>query len=365
MPIDVDDERAAGDLARLFALAEADYAAKTSPQVPAEAFEAAAILFATSVQSYRETVLGCALARLQNDQINIREPYSNQGERAFNGRSLDESVVNPFLQEKEVPSGKGPYLAMFRRSVRFIPETGAGLRDKEGYAAMLAYLAELEATKDATRIESLIRLLLLKFVELRDKSQVTVAKIQRLSLAQYSDLIEQLLQTKSGGLLPVLLTVAMFRTIKACHGLPWEIEWQGINVADKASGAGGDITIRRNGAIFLSVEVTERVVDGPRVVATFNTKISKNAIPDYLFLTTQPPAKDATEASGRYFAQGHEMNFLAVRAWLVNVLGTIGAACRKQFTDEFLTLLQAEAPAAIKVGWNDLVKRLLGGPSGS
>lgn len=361
MALNVDYERATADLVRLFALAESNYAAKTTPDAPEAAIAAVQTLFTTIVQSYRETVLGCGLARLQNRSINIRAPYANQGTSSFNGRSLDEAIVNPFLQAKEIPAGKGPYLAVFRRSVRFVPKTATGLRDKTGYAAMLTYLSKLEACTNDADVERLIRLLLFKFVELRDKAQVTVAKIGRLSLAQYSMLIEQLLQTKSGGLLPVLLTVAMFRAIKACHGLPWEIEWQGINVADKASGAGGDITIRRKGVTFLAVEVTERVVDGPRVVSTFNTKIVKNAIPDYLFLTTQPPAKDATDAAGRYFAQGHEMNFLEVRSWLVNVLGTIGAACRKQFTDEFLAMLQAEAPAAVKVRWNELIKGLFSG----
>jgi len=360
MAIDVDYKRGAADVARLFNLAEDDYRAKTLLPVSAEAVAAAETLFATSVQSYRETLLGCGLARLQNRRINIRSPYANQGADSFNGRSLDEVVINRFLQEKEIPSGKGPYLAVFRRSVRFVPETAQGLRDKAGYTAMLSYLSELEACTDDAGVELLIRLLLFKFVELRDKAQVAVAKIGRLSLAQYSVLIEQLLQTQSGGLLPVLLTVAMFRTIKACYSLPWEIEWQGINVADKVSGAGGDITIRRDGAIFLAIEVTERVVDGPRVVSTFNTKIVKNAIPDYLFLTTQPPARDATEAAGHYFAQGHEMNFLAMRDWICNVLGTVGMACRKQFTDQFLALLQAEAPATVKVRWNELIKGLFG-----
>lgn len=359
MPIDLDYEKAAADLARLFEIAEADFAAKNIPNTAAAIAAAADVLFTSNTQAYREVLLGCALARLQNQKINIRTPYAKQGDDAFNGRTLDEDVVNPFLHEKEIPASKGPYLAVFRRNVKFLPDL-EGLKDKAGYAALMQHLDALEDCKTDACIEALIRLLLFKFVELRDKAHVTVAKIERLSLSQYSALVEQLLQTKSGGLLPVLLTVAMFRTIKACYSLPWEVEWQGINVADKASGAGGDITIKRDGAVFLAVEVTERVVDGARVVSTFNTKIVRNAIPDYLFLTTQEPAQDATEAAGRYFAQGHEMNFLAVHSWLVNVLGTIGATCRKMFTDEFLTMLQAEAPAAVKVRWNELIKGLFG-----
>jgi hypothetical protein len=82
----------------------------------------------------------------------------------------------------------------------------------------------------------------------------------------------------------MLVSVAMFKTIKQCYSLDWEIEWQGINVADKASKAGGDITITEEGIIIFAVEVTERPIDGKRVTATFNTKISPNKISDYLFI---------------------------------------------------------------------------------
>jgi len=48
-------------------------------------------------------LIGCALARLHDDEIDITKPYMNQGDDAFNGRTLDERVVNPFLQENEIP----------------------------------------------------------------------------------------------------------------------------------------------------------------------------------------------------------------------------------------------------------------------
>jgi hypothetical protein len=76
------------------------------------------ILFATNVRAYREALMGCAIARFQDRAINIRLPYINQGQNAFNGRTLDERAVNPFFQEHRVPSSRGPYLAAFRRSVR-------------------------------------------------------------------------------------------------------------------------------------------------------------------------------------------------------------------------------------------------------
>ena len=90
-------------------------------------------IFSSKTQSYREVLLGCAVARYQDRSCNIRHPYVKQGEDAFNGRALDEKTVNPFLFSKQIPCSKGPYLATFRRNVTFTEDTRDGLRDKEGF----------------------------------------------------------------------------------------------------------------------------------------------------------------------------------------------------------------------------------------
>jgi hypothetical protein len=300
----IDYAAAKAELERLFAVAEKQFRQVSDYQGPEAAISAARILFDSSVQSYREALLGCCIARIMDDTIDIRLPYMNQGEAAYNGRTLDERVINPFLHAREIPASKGPFLATFRRNVSFTEETRRGLRDSAGYDAMLNYIELLRAadTKEAQR--DLAVLLLHFFVALRDASKVTLARIARLSLDQQRRLVEALLDTPSGGLLPVLLAVALFQTLNECHELGWEIEWQGINVADRASGAGGDITIRNGGDLHLAIEVTERAVERARVVSTFNTKISRNAIRDYLFLVTREPPADAKEAAGQYFGQG-------------------------------------------------------------
>mgnify|MGYP007099441666 CR=1 FL=1 len=57
-------------------------------------------VFYSQTQSYREVLLGCALIRLLDKGVNIRLPYIKHGKGAFNGRTLDEKVINPFLQDK-------------------------------------------------------------------------------------------------------------------------------------------------------------------------------------------------------------------------------------------------------------------------
>lgn len=320
------------------------------------------MLFASATQSYRETLLGLGLARLLDRSIDIRQPYVKLGPGAFSGRSLDEQVINPFLHDRMIPCSKGPYLATFRRSVAFVPETSQGLRDTAGYQAFLDLIAEVEQADSDEAISTLLRFILYNFLALRDASRVQVARIARLSLDQYDQLIGGLLDTPSGGLLPVLLTVAMFEAIRQCYDLDWQIDWQGINTADRATGVGGDITVRSGDRVILAIEVTERPIDRARVVSTFVTKIAPHGIEDYLFMSAgSAPSDDARAAVMQYFAQGHDVSFLQVRPWLANNLATIGAHCRTLFTSGFLDLLEApSAPAALKVRWNDLVQEIIG-----
>ena len=91
-------------LEQIFTNAEADFTSGKVPDVPPEVVAATARLMAPNTQAYREVLIGCALARLLDDQIDIRLPYANQGDAAYNGRTLDEDVVNPFLHSHEIPS---------------------------------------------------------------------------------------------------------------------------------------------------------------------------------------------------------------------------------------------------------------------
>jgi hypothetical protein len=161
--------------------------------------------------------------------------------------------------------------------------------------------------------------------------------------------------------MPVLLSVAMLRTINECFGLGLDIEYQGINVADAASGAGGDITAKKDGTVLLTIEITERSISRGRVVSTFNTKISPNKLDDYLFFyTIAEPAKEAIIAARKYFAQGHDINFVSVRDWAITTMTTIGPKCRSQFTSNCVELLRAKGiPSAMKLTWNEQVSAII------
>ena len=268
-------------------------------------------------------------------------------------------MVNPFLHEHQIPASRAPYLSALRRGFQF-REGWPGQRDRVGFGAALNFITALEeANADQARVY--LRGLMYRFVRLRDAADIALNDVHRLSIDQYGSLIDGLLGVRSGGLIPVLMAVATFQTFSDCFELNWRVEWQGINVADQAHGEAGDITVYRNDVRLFSVEVTERQIDRARVVATFQEKIARGGLDDYLFIFGNvEPANEAREVARQYFAQGHEINFVPIRDWILTVMTTIGPRCRRIFTERFRALLGARTvPGTLKAAWNNLLGRIL------
>jgi SacI restriction endonuclease len=360
MAIDIDPAQAREALADAFAAVQRLILEGVAPPITDELMPDFDAIFSTNINSYREALLGCVLARLQNQTVNVRLPYVNQGANAFSGRTLDETVVNPFLQTHRIPCSGGPYLAMFRRDFRFDASKREGQRSKPTFDAFLHIVDALELTTSETEIRSLLVYLLYRFAKLREAAEVPLARLQRISLEQYESLLGSLLNTPSGGRLPVILVVAAFHTIKDYFALDWTVGYQGINVADIRSGVGGDITISKDGHTIFAAEVTERPMERSRVISTFNTKIAPLGIEDYLFFVRlETLSEDAREQARHYFAQGHEVNFLEIRTWILMLLASMGKRGREIFSEKLLGLIgDAAVPRSLKVAWNDCIAAL-------
>src|ERR1039458_6717072 len=354
-------EEALPPLREAFELAKDDFRENAAIEVPATIVAATKRLFTSTTQAYREALVSCVIARIVNQQIDIRLPAIAYGRDAFSGRSMQEKTVTPFLRDRGIPVSAWPFLSALRGGAKFMKGGEPRIQeDMEGFDALVTIVEHLRAL-DVSKAKEYLRYLLRQFIELRESGVISLKRIAKPNLEQLSNLIVGLLKVKSGGRIPALLATALFQTISECHALGWEVEFQGINVADKASGAVGDITIRKNGAILLGVEVTERPIDQARVTLTFNQKISPNAVADYLFITTSKPEKGAFDAARSYTAVGHEMNFVPLADWLIHNLATVGPACRALFQTKIIDLLVAPGTsAALLVAWNDKMDEALG-----
>lgn len=356
----VDYEASRQVLRKCMASAQSALLNNKPPSVPANFQQTCNSLFSSSTQAYREVLLGCIVARIQNKEINICQPYISQGPYAFSGRSVDENVVNPFLQEHRIPCSRGPYLSVFRRSVELRQSIRDGLRDRAGYDALLVALQDAHSATSDNQLMRYLSYLLYRFLLLREEANIPLSRLQRISLTQYDILIGRLLDTPSGGRFPVILVEATMKTIKEFFGLDWIITVQGINVADSASSAGGDITIKSGGKVVLAAEVTERPITKSRILTTFNTKIAPSGIDEYLFFVKLSGVSDeARQQARQYFAQGHELNFLEIKHWIIMSLATMGANGRTIFNQNLLMALEDQAtPRTLRVAWNTEIEAL-------
>lgn len=353
----------AGDvLAAAFKDALSDFQSGTLRKVPEEIVEATERVFESKTQAYREALIGCALIRTIDANVDIHLPQVAQGNNSVSGRTVAEKIVTPFMKSQAIPVSSSPYLSSLRGAVRFEP--GGEPRpqaDQEGFDKLVEIVAYLRKPDQATAAEYL-RYLLKRFIELRESVNIPLTEIPRLSLDQYASVIRFLLGVPSGGRIPSLITVAMLKSLSESHELGWEVEWQGINVADKASGAVGDITVKSGENIVLGIEVTERPLDEARVSNTFDEKIAPNKLEDYVFVYTETLPKDNAKAAARkFFSIGHEVNFLSVFSWTMHTLATIGAKGRSVFQKRMIELLSAvNMPKDLKVAWNQAVKDAIG-----
>jgi SacI-like restriction endonuclease len=361
MPHRIRSSDAIALLTEVFPLAEDDYRENTAVNIPPAMVAATERLFVSETQAYREALVGCTVAHILDPAVDIRLPATEHGENAFSGRSLADKGVTPFLRDRAIPISASPYLSSLRGGARFVAGGAPRIqRDKEGFDALVSIVDYVRGLS-ADEAKAYLRYLLRCFVQLREAGNITLKRIAKPNLEQLSRLVVGLLAVKSGGRIPALLATAMFQTLSDCHDLRWQVEFQGINVADKASGAVGDITIRKGDVVLLGVEVTERPVDQTRVTLIFDQKISPSGLSDYLFITTIPPEDSALAIARNYTAVGHEMNFVPLAPWIRHNLATIGQACRGLFQAKMIELLSVQGvPSDLRVAWNDKMDEAIG-----
>lgn len=323
-------------LGRVFADAESDFRDGQIIGLTDEVTQSLDRMFASDTQAYREALVGCAVARLVDPTIDVRYPATAYGSNSFSGRSISDNVVAPFLQSKRVPVSKSPYLSSLRGGAKLIPGGQPRIqRDQASFDALVAAVEYL-TTASPEEAEMLLRRLLYEFIQLRESANIGLKRIARPSVDQLDRIGGALLDLKSGGRIASFLTIAMFKALSDRFSLEWDVEFQGINVADKFTGAVGDVTIKKGEAIVLGVEITERPVGKDRVSLVFEEKVSPSGLTDYLFVTTAKPADDAIRAARNYTAVGNDMNFVNLAAWLHHLLATVGPGGRVQFQERSL-----------------------------
>ena len=163
------------------------------------------------------------------------------GPGAWDARSFATAVVVPWVTDNQHVLGTSlePYASKPLRRER-LERTMPNVRDKQGWAQLVGLLDELESAGHLALVEAFRRVLRALVWRLAEQT-FGYAIPQRISLPSMSKMLGTFLDTPSGGFRPLAVTTALLDTIGRAVGLFSHVEAQGINEADAAGGAPGDV----------------------------------------------------------------------------------------------------------------------------
>lgn len=331
----------------------------TADVLDSSVLEMIAAIFLSSTAAYRQALVGTCLVKLLSEEADLTLPSIEFGEFAYSGRTVDESVVMPVFAERRLPvSSSSAYLSTLRRGKRFVDDDVVGIRDRSSYLVVNSFVRWLQAASSVVARVALIALIQ-NFLVMREARRIDLIDLRRLSHRQLIGLVEGLLSTPSGGLLPMLIVVSALNALDEAFGYGWTIESQGINVADASSSSVGDITVKSGEIILFGIEVTERRVDADRVRTAMTQKAMPASVTNYHYFVTVSPSDSALEIAERYFGQGYDVGFFDISQWCSNTLGLTSQA-REVFARHLRESIgREEVSASLKVAWNAVASRLV------
>ncbi|MDX1993983.1 MAG: DNA methyltransferase [bacterium] len=281
-------------------------------------------------------ILACSLAKLLNDEFDIRKPYTEIGDKdAFSGRSYDERYISAFVNKYQLPCNPTTAFltpAFRNRNTVLTPEMNLSGRPKEVYSALLQLLTDV-SEKRITAGELLsetVRQLILFRDENQQRLASLVANLKSvrssvsLSAEQIITIIEQHLATKGASRLPVLVVAAAYTAVSSYiqeKVLPLEAH----NAADSQTQAVGDVQITLNAGdnVVTCYEMKMKQVTLGDIDLAIQEKLarSQHLIENYIFITTDIITPEVDEyAKSKYDEIGIEIVVLDCISFLRHFL---------------------------------------------
>ena len=290
------------------------------------------------------------------------------GPGAWDARSFATAVVVPWVTDNQHVLGTSlePYASKPLRRER-LERAMPNVRDKQGWTQLVGLLDELEGAGHLGRIEA-FRRVLRALVRRLAKQTFGYAIPQRISLPAMSKLLVAFLDTPSGGLRPLAMTAALFRTIGTAFGLFSRVESQGINEADAPGGAPGDVLCYCHddpNRLCLVIEVKD--IDLTLAHVQSSTRKAKQAdvgLTNLLFAVPaiRMPDREAIEnLTRREWAAGLNVYTASVVPLMESTFMLLGDAWRIDLLRSIGTELDERQDQAARRSWHDLLINLQDG----
>lgn len=283
-------------------------------------------------------------------------------------RSFCSKVIVPWVQDSDgvLGSSSDPYVSKPLRRGR-LDDWNTPLRQKSEWEKLVRILEEVQNLGDEAVIETTLRRCLRSIARRYQELQVSFPVPRRVSLEQTIEITDRFLSEKSGGERPLVVADALMRTVGKAFRLFDEVLRQGVNEADSASGAAGDIICIRNDEelsleeIVLVVEVKDRNLSLTELNASIE-KARKSNVSGLLFVV---PGLEASEKSAiadranREWTQGMNIYFGQLNDLMRAAFSFMNERFRTEFLREIgIGINKLAVQPTLRLVWSNLLSEI-------
>lgn len=176
---------------------------------------------------------------------------------AWDARSFATAVVVPWERDNQqvIGASPDPYVSKPLRRLRL--DDGTSVRSKIEWNRLIAFFVPLD-TAPSEELHRAFRRVLQSLVRRLARQSFSYPIPHRISQHHLERLVLKFMSQPSGGLRPLAVSAALFKTLGEGFSLFSDVRSQGINEADAASGMPGDIMCHdQAGRVCLAVEVKD------------------------------------------------------------------------------------------------------------
>ena len=304
-------------------------------------------------------LISALLAKIDNAEIDTRQPYPKLGEQSFPGRYIDETFVQPFIHKYALPcNDTTAFLTPAFRTIEtaITKSSFDKCRPSYVYYDMMEILDYVEAhpTQAKSILCQTIRELLATKAANEGKMQKMIDSLQdnkkhELSSEAITTLLTQHLQCRGSSRLPVLMITAAYQSVQ---NLTKEQNKPLLahNAADKQTGAIGDVEIilEDDDKTVTCYEMKKKQVTTDDIFVCVEKICKLETKPDnYIIITTDAITKEVKELAYSYYDK------IGVEIAVLDCLGFINHFLhffhryRTMFLDKYQALVLKEPTSAV------------------
>lgn len=318
------------------------------------------VLTDSSVNSIRYALVTQMLGKIADPKRNLMAlQLGGSDEGAWDARSFATAVVVPWERDNQQAIGKSPdpYVSKPLRRPRLDDETS--VRSKIEWNRLVAFLAPLE-TASPKELRCAFQRVLRSLVRRLARQSFSYPIPQRISQFHLERLVLEFISQPSGGLRPLAVSAALFKTLGEGFSLFSDVHSQGINEADAASGMPGDIVCYdQAGRICLAVEVKDVNLTLSHVQeASRKVKQSTDGLSSFLFTVPgiqKRDKEDISEIIRGNWASGLNLYSLTIQTLIGTVFVLLKESWRVRILREIGHELDRRQDQKARRAWYDLL----------